>query len=71
MPTVRPDLSIAVWRKSSHSLNKNDCIEITDHQFPGSVPIRDSKTPQGPAIAPTAPAWSTFVTAVAAANVDL
>ncbi|GAA0378046.1 DUF397 domain-containing protein [Streptomyces blastmyceticus] len=69
MRTVRPDLSIAVWRKSSRSINGNDCVEVADRQFPGTVPIRDSKNPDGPAITPTTTAWSTFVTAVA--NGDL
>ncbi|MEV6669769.1 DUF397 domain-containing protein [Streptomyces sp. NPDC051162] len=69
MRTIRPDLSIAVWRKSSRSLTENNCVEVADRQFPGTVPIRDSKNPDGPAITPTTTAWSTFVTAVA--NGDL
>ncbi|WP_374230939.1 DUF397 domain-containing protein, partial [Streptomyces sp. UNOC14_S4] len=39
MCTVRPNLPIATWRKSSHSLAENDCVEIAAHQFPDSVPI--------------------------------
>ncbi|WP_116210855.1 DUF397 domain-containing protein [Streptomyces olivoreticuli] len=70
MSTSRPDLTAAVWRKSSYTgLNDNDCVEVADRQFPGTVPIRDSKNPDGPAITPTTTAWSAFVTAVA--NGDL
>ncbi|MEU2868122.1 DUF397 domain-containing protein [Streptomyces olivoreticuli] len=54
-----------MWRKSSHSLNENECVEVADRQFPGTVPIRDSKNPHGPALTPTTTAWSTFVAAVA------
>ncbi|MGA5132262.1 DUF397 domain-containing protein [Streptomyces olivoreticuli] len=70
MRPIRPDLSIAMWRKSSHSLNENECVEVADRQFPGTVPIRDSKNPDGPAITPTTTAWSTFVTAVANGNLS-
>ncbi|MGI5340242.1 DUF397 domain-containing protein [Streptomyces sp. CA-181903] len=64
MRTETSDLSIAVWRKSSHSQNSASCIEIAD-QFPGILPIRDSKTPdRSPIVVPRA-AWASFVTAVA------
>ncbi len=70
MCTTRPDLTTAVWRKSTYSGGGEDaCVEVADRQFPGAVPIRDSKNPDGPAITPTTTAWSTFVTAVA--NGDL
>ncbi|MFG2630579.1 DUF397 domain-containing protein [Streptomyces sp. NPDC048473] len=56
-----PDLSTAVWRKSSYSDGgDNNCVEVADN-VPGLVPVRDSKTPAGPALVITAPAWSTFV----------
>ncbi|MFF4606276.1 DUF397 domain-containing protein [Streptomyces sp. NPDC001339] len=58
------DLSSAQWRKSSYSDDNNgNCIEVSD-SHPGLVPVRDSKTPHGPAIAFRAPAWSAFVGAV-------
>ncbi|MEV6331288.1 DUF397 domain-containing protein [Streptomyces sp. NPDC051909] len=32
--------------------------------FPGLVPVRDSKTPNGPVLVLSAPAWATFVDSV-------
>lgn len=60
-----PDLSTAVWRKSSYSDGgANNCVEVADN-FPGLVPVRDSKTPTGPALVIAAPAWAAFVGFVA------
>jgi hypothetical protein len=59
-----PDLSAAIWRKSSYSnTNGGDCIEIAG-DFPGIVPVRDSKTPQGPALIFPVSSWTSFVEAV-------
>lgn len=58
------DLSTAVWRKSSYSGGGgNDCLEIT-HDLPGLAPVRDSKTPHGPALIFPASVWAAFVNAV-------
>ncbi|MEE4420491.1 MULTISPECIES: DUF397 domain-containing protein [Streptomyces] len=58
------DLSSARWRKSSYSdTNGGSCVEVAD-DFPGVVPVRDSKTPQGPALIVPAGAWSTFIATV-------
>lgn len=55
------DLSTARWRKSSYSnSNGGECIEIAE-DFPGLVPVRDSKNPHGPALLIPATAWTTFV----------
>ncbi|MFI2262087.1 DUF397 domain-containing protein [Streptomyces tubercidicus] len=55
------DLSTARWRKSSYSnSNGGECVEIADG-FPGLVPVRDSKNPQGPALVIPAEAWAAFV----------
>ncbi|MFI6152947.1 DUF397 domain-containing protein [Kitasatospora sp. NPDC051170] len=52
------------WRKSSYSGgNGGDCIEVAPG-FPGLVPVRDSKDPQGPALVFSASAWEAFVAAV-------
>ncbi|MEU4033433.1 DUF397 domain-containing protein [Streptomyces collinus] len=54
------DLSAAVWIKSSYSGGGNNCLEaVTDH--PTLVPVRDSKTPQGPKLSFRPQAWSAFV----------
>ncbi|MGW1465620.1 DUF397 domain-containing protein [Streptomyces sp. NPDC002308] len=55
------DLSIAAWRKSTFSDGGDtNCLEVAD-DFPGLVPIRDSKNPTGPALLISAPAWSAFI----------
>ncbi|MBZ4016494.1 DUF397 domain-containing protein [Streptomyces purpurogeneiscleroticus] len=58
------DLSGISWRKSSYSGGSGgDCVEM-GHGAPGSVPVRDSKNPWGPALVLAPAAWSAFVTAV-------
>ncbi|MDI5967495.1 DUF397 domain-containing protein [Streptomyces sp. SL13] len=62
-----PDLSHATWHKSSHSNGGGgECVEWTP-QFAacGTIPVRDSKNPQGPALTFTPTAWTAFVDAVA------
>ncbi|MCZ0970816.1 DUF397 domain-containing protein [Streptomyces noursei] len=56
-----PELSTAHWRKSSYSnTNGGNCVEISE-DFPGIVPVRDSKTPDGPALVIPTTAWTAFV----------
>ncbi|MFE7521771.1 DUF397 domain-containing protein [Streptomyces halstedii] len=56
-----PDLGAAVWRKSSYSDGgDNNCLEVA-HDFPGLVPVRDSKNPTGPALVFPDHAWTAFV----------
>ena len=58
------DLTGARWHKSSHSGGGGgDCLEVT-HDFPTLVPVRDSKTPHGPALVFSESAWEAFVEAV-------
>lgn len=59
------DLSGASWFKSSHSNNGGTCVEIAPN-FPGIVPVRDSKDPEGPALVFSADAWQAFASAVTA-----
>ncbi|MBM4794853.1 DUF397 domain-containing protein [Streptomyces sioyaensis] len=56
-----PDLTGAVWRKSSYSDGGADnCVEVADG-FPDAVPVRDSKNPEGPALLIPAMAWADFI----------
>ncbi|MGW2748129.1 DUF397 domain-containing protein [Streptomyces sp. NPDC001450] len=48
------------WVKSSHSSGDQSCVEVSP-QVPGMVPVRDSKNPQGPALALAPSAWPTFI----------
>lgn len=54
------DLSAADWIKSSHSgANGGDCVEVA-LDFPGAVPVRDSKDPDGPVLMVGRGAWAAF-----------
>ncbi|WP_070012049.1 DUF397 domain-containing protein [Streptomyces abyssalis] len=58
------DLSTARWRKSSHSNpDGGNCVEIAAG-LTDVVPVRDSKTPDGPALLFGADAWSSFISRV-------
>ncbi|MER5354460.1 DUF397 domain-containing protein [Kitasatospora sp. NPDC002551] len=59
------DLSTAAWFKSSYSNNGGTCVEVAP-DFPGIVPVRDSKDPAGPALVFPTDAWRAFLSAVQA-----
>lgn len=63
--TRTPDLSTAVWRKSSYSEGgANDCLEVSD-DHPGIVPVRDSKRPDdSPVLLFAATSWTFFLTGI-------
>ncbi|QKW07239.1 DUF397 domain-containing protein [Streptomyces sp. NA04227] len=64
MRARRIDVSAARWRKSSYSnQDGGNCIEVAD-DFPGVVPVRDSKVPFGPVVVFESGVWSSFVSAV-------
>ncbi|WP_260640003.1 DUF397 domain-containing protein [Streptomyces angustmyceticus] len=66
--SAKTDLNSAQWRKSSYSNGDGgNCVEIVDG-VPGVVPVRDSKTPKGPALLIAVDAWGGFVTAVKAGS---
>ncbi|MFD0316937.1 DUF397 domain-containing protein [Streptomyces flavalbus] len=62
---VTPDLSTARWRKSSYSGNQQGdaCVEVSG-DYPGTVPVRDSKNPAGPVLMLAGAAWEPFVAGV-------
>jgi hypothetical protein len=74
MKTTEPVIHIASalpgWRKSSYSgSDEGSCVEVVDGY--GSVPVRDSKDPHGPALVFPADAWSAFVAEIKAGGFPL
>ncbi|MEV7672894.1 DUF397 domain-containing protein [Streptomyces sp. NPDC007872] len=69
---MRPiDLSDVAWRKSSYSNpDGGACVEVSDDFAPLVVPVRDSKTPHGPALVFPAGGWASFVAAVKGGRLD-
>jgi hypothetical protein len=56
-----PDLTTAVWRKSSYSDGgASNCVEIADG-YAGVVPVRDSKTPTARPLVFSESSWSAFM----------
>lgn len=52
-------VEVAAWRKSRHSSsNGGNCVEVAP--LPGVVAVRDSKDPDGPALAFSHEAWRAF-----------
>ncbi len=56
-------LEMATWRKSTHSGDGGNCLEVA-HGHPGIVPVRDSKVPDGPHLTFNGPAWAAFLSAL-------
>ncbi|MCT2589945.1 DUF397 domain-containing protein [Streptomyces sp. N2-109] len=62
--TIPLSSSLTGWRKSSYSGNEGgSCVEVLDGH-PSGVPVRDSKSPHGPALVFGTHSWSAFITAV-------
>jgi hypothetical protein len=59
----------AVWRKSTHSGDGNNCVEVA--ALPVHVGVRDSKAPGARPIAVTRPVWRDLVAKVKAGEFDL
>ncbi|MCZ9347287.1 DUF397 domain-containing protein [Streptomyces sp. TRM76130] len=56
-----PDLTTAVWRKSSYSDGgDSNCVEITEAHST-VIPVRDSKVPDENVILVGRDAWAAFV----------
>ena len=58
------DLTGASWFKSSYSSNGGACVEVALGFISGSVPVRDSKDPDGSALVFPAAEFEAFVGAV-------
>ncbi|GGP34771.1 DUF397 domain-containing protein [Streptomyces sindenensis] len=61
------EVTTQLWVKSSYS-NSGTCVEWAPRtaSATGTVPVRDSKNPGGPALAVAADAFSSFVAGVKA-----
>ncbi|MEV5674989.1 DUF397 domain-containing protein [Streptomyces sp. NPDC052179] len=61
--SVADSSTLTGWFKSSYSGgDQGECLEVAvGHP---SVPVRDSKTPAGPAVAFSPDGWSTFLAAL-------
>ncbi|MFF4039785.1 DUF397 domain-containing protein [Streptomyces sp. NPDC001816] len=52
------------WRKSTYSgPGGDDCLEVADGH-PALVPVRDSKTPQGPKLFFSSVTWAAFTSSL-------
>jgi len=54
--------SRTAWRTSTHSNNGGACIEVASR--PGTIAVRDSHNPAGPALASIPAAWTAFTAAI-------
>ncbi|MEU7223539.1 DUF397 domain-containing protein [Streptomyces chrestomyceticus] len=56
--------TLPTWRKSSYSgAHEGNCLEVADGAA-GTVPVRDSKDPHGPALVFPHAAFAAFVSAL-------
>jgi Domain of unknown function (DUF397) len=53
----------AVWRKSSHSGQDGNCVEVAAN-LPAVVAVRDSKDPGGPGLTLGRADWSALTRAI-------
>jgi hypothetical protein len=56
------------WRKSSHSGNGGDCVEVAGHA--SHLTVRDSKNPEGTKLAFATASWRAFTAKVKASLAD-
>ncbi|MBV8539570.1 MAG: DUF397 domain-containing protein [Pseudonocardiales bacterium] len=57
-----PEPDAIVWRTSSYTAGHGNCVQVAP--APGRVLVRDSKNPDGPAVAVVLSTWRTFLTTV-------
>jgi Domain of unknown function (DUF397) len=69
MVTDPPEYCHVRWKKSSHSSDSANCVEVALSH--GSViRVRDSKDPAGPALSYSTESWNTFISAVRLGTFD-
>jgi hypothetical protein len=66
---VSDSLSGAVWKKSSHSVNNGECVELA-FLPDGTIGLRDSKDPLGPVLRFTRGEVDAFMKGVAGGEFD-
>ncbi|GAA4685022.1 DUF397 domain-containing protein [Streptomyces youssoufiensis] len=67
--TISDASALTGWVKSSYSGSgvENSCVEwVPRHPGAGTVPVRDSKDPSGPALTFEPAAWNAFITSIKA-----
>ncbi len=64
------DLSQAIWRKATKSLNNGGCVEVAAN-IPDVIAVRDSKHPEGGAHVVERAAFAEFIDDVKAGRYDL
>jgi hypothetical protein len=64
------DVSRAAWRKSTHSNNGGECIEVAC-SMSDAIAIRDSKNPDGPKLRFSPQAWKAFTATMQTARTKL
>jgi hypothetical protein len=65
---VNPELTPAVWRKSTRSANNGQCVEVAP--LSDRVAMRDSKNPTGSVLVFSRGSWTAFVTGVSRGEFD-
>ena len=61
MAPRHPDLSRAIWRKSTYSSSTGqNCVEVSA-SLPDVVAVRDSKDPSGPPLLMSSLEWRSFI----------
>jgi len=61
MALRHPDLSQAIWRKSTYSSSTGqNCVEVATNLVDG-IAVRDSKEPHGPKLLVSPTDWQSFI----------
>ncbi|MER7922113.1 DUF397 domain-containing protein [Streptomyces sp. NPDC096057] len=68
---IIPNSSAAgyAWTVSTYSGNQGDCVEVAHGVIPAALPVRDSKSADGPAVVFGATAWGALVDALKSGDV--